>query len=184
MKHLRYLRYVLHHKWYVMLACFRRGLYWQGIIHDWSKFLPDEWFPYAEFFYGVTYSDAERDRAKRIGIYLPHPDEARTAFNFAWLKHQHRNPHHWQHWILREDSGKEYLMEMPKKYRLEMLCDWEGAGIAITGKREYDQWYLKNADKIRLHPATKAQVVCALGLEGVSMKSDELPNYSVTCPAK
>jgi hypothetical protein len=42
--HLRYLAYVLRHKWHVLIAC--RGLHvplWQAIIHDWTKFLPCEW---------------------------------------------------------------------------------------------------------------------------------------------
>jgi len=51
-KHLAYLRYVLRHKWFVLLACWRAGLYWRGIVHDWHKFLPSEWFPYVEHFHG------------------------------------------------------------------------------------------------------------------------------------
>lgn len=173
MRHWRYFKYVVRHKWYVMLACFRRCLYWQGIVHDWSKFLPDEWIPYANWFYG--------DQGVRFNggfaWEFRENELQRIAFNYAWLKHQHRNPHHWQHWILREDSGKELLMDMPKKYRLEMLCDWEGAGMAITGKCEYELWYLKNNAKIQLHPTTKAHVLSELGLEGVLMKTDDLPTY-------
>ena len=41
-KYLKYLSYVLRHKWFVMLACFKVKLFWQGITHDLSKFLPDE----------------------------------------------------------------------------------------------------------------------------------------------
>lgn len=57
MKYLKYFWYVIRHKWYVMLACFERrnihnGMVWLGIIHDWSKFRPSEFFPYAEHFYG------------------------------------------------------------------------------------------------------------------------------------
>lgn len=161
MKHLRYLRYVIIHKWFVLLACWRRGLIWQGIVHDWSKFLPSEWLPYAQFFYGYKPTAAERDRARRVLGYDPDPSDAevREAFDRAWLKHQHRNPHHWQHWVLRNDNGTTVALEMPRRYLLEMLADWDGAGRAITGKSGGTSlWYAKNRDKMVMHPATRALV--------------------------
>jgi hypothetical protein len=51
-KHLKYLKYVLTHKWYVLLKCIELGIPWRGIVHDLSKFLPSEWSPYVEYFYG------------------------------------------------------------------------------------------------------------------------------------
>ena len=164
-KHLKYLRYVIRHKWYVLLACWARGLYWQGIVHDWSKFLPSEWRPYAEFFYGDT-QRILRDARKQLGY---DPIDLRNiagvdAFNVAWLKHQHRSPHHWQHWVLREDSGATKILEMPKRYREEMLADWEGAGRAITGKKGgTPAWYAKNRHNIQLHPSTRLLVDEELG---------------------
>jgi hypothetical protein len=51
--HWKYLKYVVRHKWYVFLACRQLGVpLWQSIIHDWTKLLPCEWFPYVQFFYG------------------------------------------------------------------------------------------------------------------------------------
>jgi hypothetical protein len=148
MKHLLYLKYLIRHKWFVMLACFRYGLYWRGIKHDWSKFLPCEWFPYAQSFYGPQ----------------PRTDETKVRFDRAWLHHQHFNPHHWQHWVLREDSGATKILEMHWDDMLEMLADWEGAGRAITGNKDTRTWYLNNQDKILLHPYTKEAVRMELGL--------------------
>ncbi len=51
MIYLKYLNYVIRHKWYVGMACFRNGLYWRAIVHDLSKLLPSELIPYARFFY-------------------------------------------------------------------------------------------------------------------------------------
>jgi hypothetical protein len=52
--HLRYAGYLLRHKWYVFLACRRLGVpLWQALVHDWTKLLPSEWFPYVRFFYGL-----------------------------------------------------------------------------------------------------------------------------------
>jgi len=49
----RYLKYLIRHKWFV----FRAGLklkvsIWRLLIHDWTKFLPSEFFPYLRKFYG------------------------------------------------------------------------------------------------------------------------------------
>lgn len=50
----QYLKYVIRHKWFVFTACRTLGVpWWQSIIHDWTKFLPCEWFPYVRYFYGL-----------------------------------------------------------------------------------------------------------------------------------
>ena len=171
----KYLRYLLRHRWFVMLACFREGLYWQGLIHDWSKFLPSEFVPYAWYFYGGERPCRDRVHAASLygAIWIgPSKESVAEAFDRAWLAHQHRNPHHWQHWVLREDSGATFAIPMPHKYRVEMLCDWQGAGRAIHGRYdatdpygETREWYKKNADKMILHDDTRAWVEAALGIE-------------------
>jgi len=73
-KYLQYLSYVLRHKWHVSLECFHHGLYWRGITHDLSKFLPDEFIPYARYFYGsyrsiLAYSGDIRNKYLSSGCY-------------------------------------------------------------------------------------------------------------------
>jgi len=127
-----YFKYVIKHKWYVFKECVKMGRIWRGILHDLSKFLPDEFVPYAIYFYNSDGSKRIRDIQNM---------EERENFDMAWLKHQHRNPHHWQYWILKEDDGGTKAIFMKDNYRDEMFCDWVGAGIAITGKQEVDKWY-------------------------------------------
>ena len=119
-KHLRYLRYVLIHKFWCLVYCWEMGLYWRGVTHDLSKFRPSEWFPYVNSFYGPW-------------TYEGRPWIVVFRFDVAWLEHQHRNDHHWQHWILREDDGDTKPLLVPGCVLLEMLCDWRAAGKAITG---------------------------------------------------
>lgn len=152
MKYIKYFKYLFRHKWFVFLECLKYGLIWQGIIHDYSKFFPDELFPYAEYFYG---HGTGKDKFYK-------PSEGSYEFNVAWLKHQHRNPHHWQHWVLQEDSGKVFAMEIPIKYAKEMLCDWRGAGKA-QGYDDTLSWYDKNRNKMVLAPATRLFVESELG---------------------
>ncbi|MCI0351247.1 MAG: DUF5662 family protein [Acidobacteriales bacterium] len=85
-------------------------------------------------------------------------------FNKAWLLHQHRNPHHWQFWILQEDDGGYEKLPMPYRYRCEMLADWRGAGLAITGEDNTPEWYRKNRDNMRLHPCVRAWIEEQLGV--------------------
>src|SRR5882762_4064498 len=93
MKHWKYLSYIVRHKWFVALAGMQtRVSIWRLLKHDWTKFLPCEWCPYVQSFYGGW-------------KYKDRPPELVAAFDAAWLHHQHWNDHHWQHWVLREDSG-------------------------------------------------------------------------------
>lgn len=129
-KHLRYASYLARHKWFVFLAGLKTGApIWRLIIHDWSKFMPCEWLPYAEYFYG---------------------QKNQIAFDRAWLHHQHLNPHHWQHWVLNEDCGDLKCLPIPEHFVREMVADWAGAGRAITGSWDILPWYNKNRGKIQM----------------------------------
>lgn len=143
-KHLRYLSYVVRHKWFVFLACMRCDVpLWRALIHDWQKFTPAEWGPYVWSFYGPW-------------KYNERPQWLVDAFDRAWLHHQHYGPHHYQYWILREDGGAIKALEMPRTYVREMLADWVGAGQAISGRRDPKPWYEANKEKIVLHPSSRA----------------------------
>jgi len=141
-KHLQYASYMIRHKWFVFVECCRLKMPIRGITHDLSKLLPSEWFPYVETFYGEEPTNAV-DKVIRV-----------AKFDAAWLKHIHRNKHHWQHWILHEDCGDLTLIPMPKKYVKEMLADWRGAGRA-KGFEEITTWYKKNYYKILIHKKTR-----------------------------
>lgn len=142
--HLRYALYVARHKWFVFVAGRRVGApLWRLLIHDWSKLTPAEWSPYVTTFY------------------TPRDDQA--GFDRAWLHHQHRNPHHWQHWLLREDDGDLKALPMPEGLTREMVADWMGAGRAITGRWDVLSWYAKAREKMVLHPATRERVEDLLG---------------------
>ncbi len=169
-KYLKYIKYVIRHKWFVFVECCKYGLVFEGLFHDISKFLPSEFFPYANFFYGKN-SKKPRDKT---GYYKP-TDTGDIKFDYAWLYHQKRNKHHWQYWILPEDEGGIKLMPMPDKYIIEMVCDWRGAGKAqgFTGKDEIAKWYLANKEKMQLNPETREKVENLLSLmSGVSVKQD------------
>ncbi len=140
------LKYLIRHKWFVFIECCKEGIIWRGIVHDISKILPTEFFPYANHDF-----DAERDET---GYYKP-TDTGDKKFDFAWLLHQKRNRHHWQWWILPEDNGGVKVLEMPIKYRKEMVCDWRGAGKAQKNGVETITWYEANKHKMQLGEKTR-----------------------------
>lgn len=140
--HWKYFLYLLRHKWYVCVACFKVKLYWQGIIHDWTKIRPCEWFPYVDHFYG---------KCQQVDI----------KYDEAWLHHIHNNRHHHEHWIIPsqgvadEKNGMfkphNAVLPMPHRYVLEMICDWWGAGKAQGVNDTTLDWYRKNRYNMILH---------------------------------
>lgn len=174
MKHLRYLQYVLRHKWFVFLWCCHYGIPWLGIVHDLSKFHPREWFPYVDKFYGGKYPERHHGDARNWFDDEYTQSWVDRRFDEAWNHHQKRNPHHHQYWVLREDSGKVKCLRIPHHYRLEMLADWNGAGEAINGKVDTRNWYLKNRTNMLLHPDTRLWIERMLGIDDIAYVGREM----------
>lgn len=149
--HWRYLRSVLRHKRFVYEEGRKLGLpIWQCLIHDWSKFTPRMWAPYARCFYGP----------KNIKTGKPDGD---ARFDAAWLWHQRVERHHWQWYVLMEDSGKVHCLPMPERYMREMLADWRGANRAY-GDQPLTAWYIKTVAARKLHPDTRDWIEAQLGI--------------------
>jgi hypothetical protein len=159
MHYIKYSIYILKNKWWVFYAgvCFTKAPLWRLLVHDLSKFSLSEFIPYANFFYRKDLLEGHRHPestwpASKFKSYW------KVQFDLAWNHHQKRNPHHWQYWILRQDSGGSLLLEIPENYVREMVADWMGAGRAITGEWEVWGWYIENRDKMLLHPKTRELV--------------------------
>lgn len=176
-RHLAYLLYVLRHKWHVAYAgLLLRVPLWQLLIHDWVKFTPAEWPAYARQFYHADGSTRQvRDAS---GAYDPAAQA--LAFQRAWLHHQ-RQPHHWQAWCVIGDRGHVAALPMPDRFVREMVADWYGAGMAISGANDVEGWYLANREKLVLEDATRAlveQTIQRLMLSIVRVPMEYCCNYS------
>lgn len=109
------------------------------IEHDASKTKLDEYPAYDRYFYSS----------------FP-KDETKKEFNLAWLRHIHRNPHHWQHWVLFNDDTKiTHAIEMPQNYALEMLCDWWSFSWRNYEPDRIFEWWDRHENKMILHPKTQ-----------------------------
>lgn len=148
-KYWRYFLYLWRHKWFVFRECARYGLYWRGVMHDATKFLPAEFFPYACYYFS----------GRPIGA------DDQQRYNLAWLYHQKRNKHHQQFWFMVTGDRQLLFFPMPDEYRKEMVSDWRGAALAKRSAKNAREWYLERRDKILLHPETRAWVERELGIE-------------------
>ena len=114
----------------------------QLLDHDQSKYAPEEYSPYDEYFYGKE------------------TPEVVENFQRAWLRHIHHNTHHWQYWVLiNDDPGEgEKLIEMPYNYIIEMICDWWAFSWKKGELSEIFSWYDEHASYIKLAPETRKTV--------------------------
>jgi hypothetical protein len=101
------------HKFVIMWYCWKMGLFWQGLMHDNSKFSFKEFFRSAKYFQG---NRSPIDAEKR-----------ELGYSYAWQNHHNKNKHHWEYWTDWK-NGKVYGVKVPFKYVLEMVADFIGAG--------------------------------------------------------
>lgn len=111
--------------------------------HDLSKSEPSEYIAYDAYFYGGNKSY-----------------EVVKDFNYAWLRHIHRNPHHWQHWILINDDANEgtVALDMPYNYIIEMICDWWAFSWKDGELTEIFDWYKMHEKYMILSDTTRKTV--------------------------
>lgn len=111
MKAWQHFKTINHHKFLVMKECFRVGLYWQGLVHDLSKYSPTEFFVGCKYYQGFqSPNNAERQD---------------KGYSSAWLHHKGRNKHHMEYWIDYGVAPDKSItgMPMPTKYVVEMFLD-------------------------------------------------------------
>ena len=109
----------------------------QIVSHDLSKYQPEEYDAYDNYFYGTK------------------TKEVKEAFDYAWLHHIHNNPHHWQYWVLINDEDGTKALEMPEEYAIEMVCDWWAFSHKSGNLKEIFDWYKSHKKNMILHEKTR-----------------------------
>ena len=138
---------ITHHKFLVMLYCFRVGLIRQGLLHDMSK------YSWTEFRVGAKYYS---------GTHSPNASEREEiGYSTAWLHHKGRNKHHLEYWIDYDPRAHKMTgMKMPVRYVVEMFCD-RVAASRIYRKEQYADsdpydYYHRGIDHYMIHPESAA----------------------------
>ena len=144
-KYWEHFKTITKHKWVVMVNCFKCGLYWQGLMHDNSKYGLTEFFSSARYFQGYR---SPIDAAKE-----------EVGYSMAWFHHKGRNPHHWEYWIDNLGTYENKPAKIPYKYVVEMVCDWIGAGQVYNKGNWNQHQVLEYYNKVRseriFHPETE-----------------------------
>ena len=147
-----HLNTVNRHRYLVLKGCFAVGLYRQGLLHDLSKYSPNE------FVVGIRYWQGNRspNNAEREDI----------GYSSAWLHHKGRNRHHFEYWVdynLRGElgTGPVIPVKMPGRYVVEMMMDRIAASKVYAGDAYTDDHPLRyfeqgKAVKDFMHPETAA----------------------------
>ncbi len=143
------------HKLLVMRYCFRIGLYWQGLLHDLSKYSPTEFLVGCKYYQGNrSPNNAEREA---------------TGVSLAWLHHKGRNRHHYEHWVDYSLDKEHVIMgaRMPRKYVAEMVMDRISASRVYMGENYTNQeplrYFLRSKDTLWfIHPQTKRDLEALL----------------------
>ena len=89
--YLKCLIYLVKHKLYVFKECYKMGIIWRGIVHDFSKLYPSEFIAYAKYFYGKDYLEYVSYGSQRyeFDCWSFSKEGIEEKFNLAWLFHQH-----------------------------------------------------------------------------------------------
>ncbi len=151
----------------VMQLCFKVGLYWQGLTHDLSKYMPSELLEGFRYYEDGKSSPNTGERIDK-------------GYSGAWMHHKGRNRHHFEYWNDYQQPGKDghippadpnrrgglpyplQSVQMPRRYVAEMLMDRIAASKNYH-KDTYTQHdplkYLDNGKgQVLMNPQTKKEL--------------------------
>ena len=149
MKAWQHFKTITYHRYLVCCGCFRVGLYWQGLVHDLSKYAPTEFFVGAKYYQGTrSPNGAEREE---------------KGYSESWMHHKGRNKHHYEYWTDMSLETREYEpVIMPRKYLVEMVMDRRAACMVYQGEKYAPgaelTYLLSSREKDLMHPETRKQL--------------------------
>lgn len=146
---------ITRHRNKVMWHCFRVGLFRQGLLHDLSKYSPEEFIPGVKYYQGYR-SPNEREREI-------------MGYSRAWMHHKGRNKHHFEYWTDYDTVTKKmFTVKMPVRYVAEMFCDRVAASKIYGGDKYTDRYaldyFLRGKETRDIHPETSALIESLLTL--------------------
>lgn len=110
---------------------------WHIDFHDDTKTIPDEYAAYDAYFFGKQTLKVKQN------------------YRIARLAHIHRNPHHWQHWVLLTDDLGVQILEMPYECIVDMVCGWWSYSWMKDDLFSIFDYYEEHKSKIKLHKTSR-----------------------------
>lgn len=155
MKFWKHLKTITRHRMLVLAGCFRVGLYWQGLVHDLSKYSP------TEFLVGVRYYQGYRS---------PNAAErAEKGYSESWMHHKGRNRHHYEYWSDMDMQTRTYVpVRMPRKYLAEQIMDRRAACMVYQGDAYTDaspyEYFITSREQALMHPENRRELEFLLSM--------------------
>ena len=149
MKPWQHFKTITKHRLIVMAGCFQVGLYWQGLVHDLSKYSVTEFWQGARYYQGNrSPNTAEREE---------------KGYSEAWMHHKGRNRHHYEYWSDMNRQTRVYEpVPMPRKYLVEQIMDRRAACMVYQGKDYTDAsalaYFMKSRERDLMHPQNKQEL--------------------------
>ena len=136
---------ITRHRHAVIRNCAKAGILRQGLFHDLSKYLPEEFLPGAQYFQGNR-SPNEQERIE-------------CGYSRAWMHHKGCNKHHFEYWTDYDPHTRRMApVKMPLNYVIEMFCDRVAAGKIYNGSKYTDgdplAYFLRGKAHRFIHPET------------------------------
>ncbi|MEG2871640.1 MAG: DUF5662 family protein [Clostridium sp.] len=144
---IKHFRTITKHKMMVMESCFEVGLYKQGLLHDLSKYSPEEFRTGMKYYQGTRSPNAA--------------EKEEIGYSTAWLHHKGRNKHHFEYWIDFAPDKADGLIgnRMPVNYLVEMVMDRIAASKVYRGAEYTDasawEYYARGKDYLVMHQKTR-----------------------------
>lgn len=140
-----HLRTITKHRHLVMRHCFKAGIPWRGLLHDLSKYSPQEFIPGVRFYTG--------DRSPTAG------ERMKYGYSKAWMHHKGRNKHHYEYWSdFSFETHTNQPVKMPLVFVIEMFCDRVAACKVYQKERYTDssalEYYRRRLGEEDMHPET------------------------------
>lgn len=88
-------------------------------------------------------------------LFGPEDTGTREEYRRAQLHHRHRNPHHWEFWILHTSNTPPMILDMDYLYIIEMICDWWSFSWEKGDLFAIFDWYEEHRHNIKLSKKTK-----------------------------
>ena len=153
MQYIKFLLYLIKHKWLVGINCLKHCLVWRAVIHDTSLFAPSLFVPYANYMFGKYGKSSAKgqelacrkfalgDDSVNLVMYLCKCREMLYNFLDAEITHNKNSSHHWEYYVSLDSNSTIAKAPMNKKDILEMVSDWKAS------HKDVRLWYHKQFGK-------------------------------------
>lgn len=151
--------FIVKHKWFVMIECFRWGLIYQGLVHDIDKFRIGYFRTYNRYRLSDKYKSQQPE--------VLYPRTGDMDMDREILRHRKRSPHHWQYYCY----GRKKPSPMPDRYIKEMICDWIGSS-KVRGRKNLMEWYSISKDYMVFDEKTRDKVEVMMSIYNLIHKNN------------